>query len=99
MTFKPNAKPSVLAWLNPFANGWLTIRQDKTRLDKTRWVLVPRTKTKTHRSCLSVNLTSKVISLASSLCKLIESAETCTLAMLLSTGFQQSFQQRHEWRC
>ena len=30
----PTKKPMVLGWLNPLANGWLTIRQDKTRQDK-----------------------------------------------------------------
>nr|DAP22478.1 MAG TPA: hypothetical protein [Caudoviricetes sp.] len=31
MTCKPNAKPLVLGWLNPLANGRLTIKQNKTR--------------------------------------------------------------------
>ena len=34
MPTKPTKKPMVLGWLNPLANGWLTIRQDKTRQDK-----------------------------------------------------------------
>lgn len=34
MFTKPTKKPMVLGWLNPLANGWLTIRQDKTRQDK-----------------------------------------------------------------
>lgn len=34
MFAKPTNKPMVLGWLNPLANGWLTIRQDKTRQDK-----------------------------------------------------------------
>lgn len=34
MFAKPIEKPMVLGWLNPLANGWLTIRQDKTRQDK-----------------------------------------------------------------
>ena len=66
MSIKPNKKPVVLGWLNPPANGCLTIKQNKTRR-----VLVPRTKTKTRRTCLLVNLTSMVPSLASSLCGLV----------------------------
>lgn len=91
MFTKPNEKPSVLDWLNPLANGWLTIRQDKTRQDKTRWVLVPRTKTKTHRTCLLVNLSSKVFFLGSSFCERIQSAQTRPLEAQFSTGFQQVF--------
>lgn len=87
MFSEPISKPMVLGWRNPLANGRLTIRQDKTRQDKTRWVLVPRTKTKTHRTCLSVNLASKVPSLASSLC---EQSETRKLATYRSC-FQQVF--------
>lgn len=34
MTCKPNAKPLVLGWLNPLANGRLTIKQNKTKQDK-----------------------------------------------------------------
>ena len=34
MTCKPNAKPMVLGWLNPLANGRLTIKQNKTKQDK-----------------------------------------------------------------
>lgn len=71
MFAKPKAKPVVLGVLNPLANGRLTIKQNKTKQNKMRWVLVPRTKTKTHRTCLLVNLTSKVLSLASSLCGLV----------------------------
>ena len=62
MQLKPDAKPVVLGWLNPLANGCLTL---------IRRVLVPRTKTKTRHTCLLVNLTSKVLSLASSLCGLV----------------------------
>ncbi len=34
MTCKPNAKPLVLGWLNPLANGRLTIKQNKTKQDE-----------------------------------------------------------------
>ena len=34
MTCKPNAKPLVLGWLNPLANGRLTIKQNNTKQDK-----------------------------------------------------------------
>jgi hypothetical protein len=52
-----------------------------------RWVLVPRTKTKTHRTCLLVNLTSKVLSLASSLCGLV----LCGSFERQQNGFPQVF--------
>lgn len=34
MSTKPYTKPVVLGWLNPLANGWLTIKQYKTIQDK-----------------------------------------------------------------
>ena len=34
MSIKPNAKPTVLGWLNPPANGRLTIKQNNTKQDK-----------------------------------------------------------------
>lgn len=34
MTCKPNAKPLVSGWLNPLANGRLTIKQNKTKQDE-----------------------------------------------------------------
>ena len=40
---KPNAKPMVLAWLNPLANGRLTIKQNKTRQGGF-WFLEPKPK-------------------------------------------------------
>lgn len=91
MFAKPTKKPMVLGWLNQLANGWLTIRQDKTRLDKTRWVLVPRTKTKTHRTCLLVNLSRQFFFLGSSFCERIQSAKTQPLKARFSTGYQQVF--------
>lgn len=41
MIAKPKAKPVVLGVLNPLANGRLTIKQNKTKQNKMRWVLVP----------------------------------------------------------
>ena len=88
MFAKPKAKPVVLGWLNPLANGRLTIKQNKTKQDRVGLVL----KTKPNPlTCLSVNLTSKVISLASSLCKHFRNARICDFRPLFSTGFPQSF--------
>ena len=61
MQLKPDAKPVVLGWLNPLANGCLTLKQNKTKQNKAGF----------GSSCLLVNLTSKVLSLASSLCGLV----------------------------
>lgn len=68
MTCKPNAKPLVLGWLNPLANGRLTLKQNKTKQEGVGLVL----KTKPNPlTCLSVNLSSKVTFLASSFCWLV----------------------------
>ena len=69
MLSKPNVKPSVLDWLNPLANGWLTIRQDNTIQDKVGFGSLNQNQNPPF--VLSVNLTSKVSSLASSLCGLV----------------------------
>ena len=88
MQLKPDSKPVVLGWLNPLANGCLTIKQNKTRQDRVGLVL----KTKPNPlTCLSVNLTSKVISLASSLCKHFRNARIGDFDPLFSTCFPQSF--------
>ena len=34
MQLKPDAKPVVLGWLNPLANGCLTLKQNKTKQNK-----------------------------------------------------------------
>lgn len=68
MSIKPNAKPMVLGWLNPLANGRLTLKQNKTKQEGVGLVL----KTKPNPlTCLSVNLSSKVTFLASSFCWLV----------------------------
>lgn len=85
---KPIRKPSVIYWLNPCAKSGLTLKQNKTIQDRVGLVL----KTKPNPlTCLSVNLTSKVISLASSLCKHSRNARICDFRPLFSTGFPQSF--------
>lgn len=85
MTCKPNAKPLVLGWLNQLANGRLTIKQNKTKQDKAGFG--SGTKTKTRRTCLLVNLSSKVSSLASSLCGLV----LCGSFVRQQIGFTQLF--------
>lgn len=96
MIAKPSEKPVVLGWLNPPANGRLTIKQNKIKQDKVG--LVPRTKP--NPPYLLVRLTNKqgyfscFFSLRSCFSRLIRAPEK-----QISTGFQQSFQQRHETRC
>lgn len=100
MNFKPIRKPSVFIWvkpirkpsviyrLNPCAKGGLTLKQNKTIQDRVGLVL----KTKPNPlTCLSVNLTSKVLSLASSLCERFRNARIGDFEPLFSTCFPQSF--------
>ena len=88
MQLKPDSKPVVLGWLNPLANGCLTIKQNKTRQDRVGLVL----KTKPNPlTCLSVNLTSKVLFLASSFCEHFRNARIGDFDPLFSTCFPQSF--------
>ena len=61
---KPIEKPMVSDWLNPLAKSGLTLKRNKRK--RNRWVLVLRTKTKTHRTFLLVNLTRAVSFLAPS---------------------------------
>ena len=85
---KPIRKPSVIYWLNPCAKSGLTIKQNKTKQEGVGLVL----KTKPNPlTCLPVNLTSKVISLASSLCERSRNARIGDFEPLFSTGFPQSF--------
>ena len=97
MTCKPNSKPMVLGWLNPLANGRLTIKQNKTKQDKVGfgslnqnqnppYVLDRLTNKQVYFSCF--------FSLRSCFVRLIR-----TTAEWFSTGFQQSFQQWHEGWC
>lgn len=91
---KPNAKPMVLAWLNPLANGRLTIKQNKTKQDEVGfgslnqnqnppYLLVSQPYKQGSFSCF--------FSLRSCFVRHIRAPEK-----RLSTGFQQSFPQRHE---
>ena len=94
MLSKPNVKPSVLDWLNPLANGRLTIRQDKTRQDKAGFGSSNQNQNPPYW-LVSQPYKQGFFSCFFSL-RAIENAKTRTLAMLLSTGFQHSFQQSHE---
>lgn len=88
MQLKPDSKPVVLGWLNPLANGCLTIKQNKTKQEGVGLVL----KTKPNPlTCLSVNLTSKVLFLASSFCEHFRNARIGDFDPLFSTCFPQSF--------
>lgn len=94
MACKPNAKPLVLGWLNPLANGRLTIKQNKTKQDEAGfgssnqnqnppYLLVSQPYKQGSFSCF--------FSFLSCFVRLIRAP-----AKQLSTGFQQSFQQWHE---
>lgn len=91
---KPKAKPVVLGVLNPLANGRLTIKQNNTKQDKVGFgysnqnqnppdLLVSQLYKQGSFSCF--------FSLRSCFVRLIRAP-----AKRISTGFQQSFQQRHE---
>ena len=91
MTCKPNAKPLVLGWLNPLANGRLTIKQNKTKQkgvgfgsrnqnQNPPYVLVSQPIKQGFFSCSFF--------LRSCFVRLIRTA-----AERFCTGFQQSFQQ------
>ena len=85
---KPICKPMASVRLNPCAKSGLTLKQNKTIQDRVGLVL----KTKPNPlTCLSVNLTSKVISLASSLCERSRNARIGDFEPLFSTCFPQSF--------
>lgn len=97
MPVNPIAKPLVLALLNPLANGCLTIRQDKTKQDKVGfgsrnqnqnppYLLVSQLYKQGCFSCF--------FSLRSCFSRIIRAP-----SKHISTGFQQSFPQRHETRC
>lgn len=97
MTYKPNAKPLVLGWLNPLANGRLTIKQNKTKQQgagfgssnqnqNPHYLLVGQPYKQGYFSCFFF--------LHACFARLIRAP-----AKHLSTGFQQSFPQRHETRC
>lgn len=90
MSIKPNAKPMVLGWLNPLANGRLTLKQNKTKQERVGLVL----KTKPNPPYLLVSQLHKqgffscFFSLLACFARLIRTA-----AERFYTAFQQSFQQ------
>lgn len=91
MFIKPSTKPLVFGSVNPSAKGGKSLKQNKTKQEGVGLVL----KTKPNPlTCLSVNLTSKVISLASSLCERSRNARIGDFEPLFSTGFPQSFPHR-----
>lgn len=92
MYCKPANKPLVFALVNQLANASQSIKVNKRKI-KERAGLVLKTKPN-QPTCLSVNLTSKFISLASSLCRCFRNARICDFRTLFSTGFPQSFPHR-----
>lgn len=97
MQLKPDAKPVVSGWLNPLANGCLTIKQNKTKQNKAGfgspnqnqnppYLLVSQPYKQGSFSCFFF--------LRACFARLIRAP-----AKHLSTGFQQSFPQRHKTRC
>lgn len=97
MISKPSAKPTVLDWLNPLANGRLTIRQDNTRQDKVGFGSLNQNQ---NPPFVLVGLTDKQGFLSCFFFpRADESAKTRVLARLLSTSFQQRYPQSRERRC
>lgn len=94
MVSKPIEKPSVSVRLNPFANGRLTIRQDKTKQDKVGFGSLNQNQNPPYllvSQLYKQGFFSCFFSLRSCFVRLIRAPEK-----RLSTGFQQSFQQWHE---
>lgn len=88
MFLKPSAKPLVFGSVNPSAKGGKSLKQNKTKQEGVGLVL----KTKPNPlTCLSVNLTSKVLFLASSFCEHFRNARIGDFDPLFSTCFPQSF--------
>ena len=91
MLVKPDRKPVVFGWLNPLKNGWLTIKQNNTRQDKVGFGSLNQNQNPPYlqvsqphkQGCFSWSF-----SLRSCLARLSRAP-----AKLLSTVFQQSFQQ------
>lgn len=97
MTCKPNAKPLVLGWLNPLANGRLTIKQNNTKQDKVGFGSLNQNQNPPYllvSQLYKQGFFSCFFSLRSCFVRLIRAPEK-----RLSTGFQQSFQQWHEGWC
>lgn len=89
MHCKPANKPLVFALVNQLANASQSIKVNKRKI-KERAGLVLKTKPN-QPTCLSVNLTSKVIFLASSFCEHFRKARIGDFDPLFSTCFPQSF--------
>ncbi|EEA89639.1 hypothetical protein [Collinsella stercoris] len=88
MFIKPSTKPLVFGSVNPSAKGGKSLKQNKTKQEGVGLVL----KTKPNPlTCLSVNLTSKVLFLASSFCEHFRNARIGDFDPLFSTCFPQSF--------
>lgn len=94
MTCKPNAKPLVLGWLNPLANGRLTIKQNNTKQDKVGFGSLNQNQNPPYLPVSQLHkqgFFSCFFSLRSCFVRLIR-----TTTERFCTGFQQSFQQCHE---
>lgn len=94
MQLKPDAKPVVLGWLNPLANGCLTIKQNKTKQDKVGFGSLNQNQNPPYL------LVSQPIKQGSFSCsfffRALENAKIRALQKMFSTGFQQSFPQSGE---
>jgi len=94
MQLKPDAKPVVLGWLNPPANGRLTIKQNNTKQDKVGFGSLNQNQNPPYllvSQLYKQGFFSCFFSLRSCFVRIIRAPEK-----RLSTGFQQSFQQWYE---
>lgn len=94
MFLKPSEKPLVFGSVNPSAKGGKSLKQNKTKQEGVGLVL----KTKPNPlTCLSVNLTSKVISLASSLLCLVFRGLFERHQSIFQQVFNIVFNNRQKW--
>ncbi len=91
MQQKPTRKPVVFDIVNQCLNQRLTIKQNKTKQKEGGFRSLNENENR--HTCLLVNLSSKAISLASSLCSQAKNARFRAFKSKFSTGFAQSFQQ------
>lgn len=97
MQLKPDAKPVVSGWLNPLANGCLTIKQNKTKQNKAGFGSLNQNQNPPYllvSQLYKQGFFSCFFSLRSCFSRLIRAP-----TKKLSTGFQQSFPQWHEGWC
>ena len=94
MTCKPNTKPLVLGWLNPLANGRLTIKQNKTKQDKAGFGSLNQNQNPPN-VLVGQPIKQGFFSCFFSL-RALENAKIRALQKMFSTGFQQSFPQSGE---